>query len=76
MAFNWRSTASDSGAVASAFMNTDSSTLFRHWMVARSTPRFTSRAPPARVSDTATVMRAADAIERLRLRLKNVSLAT
>ncbi len=68
--------ASDSGAEASAFMKIDSSTLPFHCTVARSTPRFTSRAPPTRVSDTATVSRAAEAMETLRFRLETVSRKT
>jgi hypothetical protein len=76
MAASWRPTASSSGAEASGFMKIESSTLPRHWIVARSTPRFTSSAPPTRVSETATVRRAADAIEMFRRRLVIVSLVT
>ena len=68
--------ASDSGAEASGFMKMESSTLSFHCTVARSTPRFTSRAPPTRVSETATVSRAAEAMEMFRRRLETVSRAT
>src|SRR3954454_18995063 len=76
MLFSCRSMASDSGADASGFMKMESSTLPFHCTVARSTPRFTSRAPPTRVRETATVSRAADAIETLRFRLDTVSRKT
>src|SRR5215213_7787511 len=76
MLFSCRSMASDSGWEASAFMKIDSSTLPFHCTVARSTPRFTSRAPPTSVNETATVRRAADAIETFRLRLDTVSRKT